>query len=98
IYANVAGQQTIVRDDDVVSNKAIVTDVRAGHQEILVPNFRRTSIGAAPVDRAVLADDITVSDFDTRLSFLGKRNILWRHTDDRAVSDEISTADRNFAF
>ena len=75
-----------------------MTDVRSGHQEILVANFRHTSVGAATVDRAVLADDITVPDFDFRLSFRRKRNVLWGHTDDRAMSDEISAADRNFTF
>ena len=50
------------------------------------------------MDRAVLADNIVVPDFDFRLSFQRKRNILRWHTDDRAVSDEISAADRDLAF
>src|SRR5262245_30398815 len=75
-----------------------MTDVRAGHKEILVTKFRRTSVGAAAVDRAVLADDIVVSDFDFRLSFRRKRNVLRRHTDDPAVSDGVSAADYNVAF
>src|SRR5215211_7059135 len=49
------------------------------------------------MDRAVLADDIVVPDFDSRLSFRRKRNILRRRTDNRAVSDEISAADRDLA-
>src|SRR5436190_11102566 len=93
-----SGQQTIVRNDDVVSDEAIVTDVRSAHQKILVANCCGAVVGAASVDRAVLADNIVVPDFHFRPSFWRKRNILRWHTDDRAVSDEISTADRDFAF
>jgi hypothetical protein len=93
-----AGKQTVVRNDDVVSDEAIVTDVRSGHQEIFIANFRHTSVGAAAMDCAVLANDIVVPDFDLRLSFRRKRNILGRRTYDCAVPDEISATDRNFGF
>src|SRR4029077_2827400 len=93
-----SGQQTIIRNDDVVSDEAIVTDVRSAHQKILVANFRGAAIGATAMNRAVLADNIVVSYLDFRLSFQRKRNILRWHTDDRAVSDEISTADCDLAF
>src|SRR6266576_2424290 len=88
-----SGQQTIVRDHDIVSDEAIVTNVRSAHQKILVANFRGAAVGAAAMNRAVLADNIVVADFDLRLSFQRKRNILRWHSDDRAVSDEISTGD-----
>jgi hypothetical protein len=93
-----AGEQTIVRDDDVVPDEAIMTDVRSGHQEIFIANFRHTSVGAAAMDCAVLANDIVVPDFDLRLSFRRKRNILWRHTYDCAMPDQISATDCNFGF
>ena len=62
------------------------------------PIVRGAAVGAAAMDRAVLADNIVVPDFDLRLSFRRKRNILRWHTDDRAVSNEISAADRDLAF
>ena len=61
-----SGQQTIVRNDDVASDEAIVTDVRSAHQKIVVANFRGAAVGAASMDRAVLADNIVVTDFRSR--------------------------------
>src|SRR4029450_263976 len=93
-----SGKQTIVRDHDIVSDKAIMTDVRSAHQKILVANCCGAAIGTATVDGAVLADNIVVPDFNFGFSFWRKRDILRWHTDDHAVSDEISTADRDLAF
>jgi hypothetical protein len=93
-----SGQQTIVRDHDIVSDEAIVTDVRSAHQKILVANFRGAAIGAAAMDRAVLSDNIVVPDFDFRFSFCGKTKhpaVAHQH---RAVSDEISATDGDLAF
>src|SRR4051812_12706679 len=93
-----SGKQTTVRDHNIVSDEAIMANVRSAHQKILVANSCGAAVGTAAVDRAVLTDNIVVSDFDFRLSFQRKRNILRWHTDDRAVPDEISAADRNFSF
>ena len=92
------GQETIVRDDDIVSDEAIVTEVCSAHQKILVSDCCGAVLGAAAVDRAVLADNIVVADFDFRLSFWRKRNILRWDTDNGAVSDEISATNRNLPF
>src|SRR4029453_9963566 len=36
---NMPAEQAIVRDDHIVSDLAIVADVRAGHQKVLVSDF-----------------------------------------------------------
>jgi len=64
--------------------------MRARHQEILVADFRRAAIGTAAMNRAVLADDVVVSDVDPRLSLRRERNILRRRANDCAVPDEIA--------
>ena len=72
INPNVTGKQTIVRDDDVVSDDAIVTDMRPRHQKILVADFRRAALGAAAMNSAVFADDVVVADLDLGFSFQRK--------------------------
>src|SRR5262249_2769761 len=69
INADITGQQTIVRDDDIVSDQAIVAYVRSGHQKIVVADFRRGSFGRAAMNCAVLADYVGVSDLDSCFSF-----------------------------
>jgi hypothetical protein len=75
-----------------------VTDVRSGHQEIFITDFCGAVLGSAAMNGAVFADDVVVADLDLRFSLGRKRYILWRRTDDRAVSDKISRADRDFSF
>src|SRR5205823_7395102 len=60
VNAHMSGQQTIVRNGDVVSDEAIVTNVCSAHQKILVADCCGAAIGAASMDRAVLADNIVV--------------------------------------
>src|SRR5260370_15061518 len=69
IHANVSAKQTIVRDDDIVSDFAVVPDVRADHEKILVPDFGDASLGASAVNRAMLANHIFVSNCNMRFAF-----------------------------
>ena len=72
INPNVTGQQTIVRDDDIVADLAIVSDVRPRHQKILVADCRRAALGATAMNSAVFADDVVVADLDLGFSFQRK--------------------------
>src|SRR6266436_7552775 len=92
---NVAAQQTIVCDDDVVSNFAVVADVCAGHEKILVAHFGHAALGAAAMNCAVLANHVFVSNCDIRFSSRRERKILWRSADNSAVSNEVAHADCN---
>jgi hypothetical protein len=89
IDPNVTGKQAVVSDDDVVSDLAIMTDVRTSHQKVLITNFCGAGLGGAAMNGAVFTDDVVVADLDLRFSLGRKRYILRRRTDDRAVSDKI---------
>ena len=95
VNGDVAAEQTIIGDDDVVSYFTVVSDVRSGHEKILVADFGHTAFGAAAMDGAMLANDIVVSDRDVGLAFGGKGKVLRRGSDDCGVSNEVSRADRN---
>src|SRR4029077_2355169 len=98
IDPNVTGKQTAVSDNDIIPNLAIMTDVCAGHQKIFITDFCGAALGGGAMNGAVFADDVVFPNLDLRFSLGRKRYILWRRTDDRAVSDKISRADRNFSF
>jgi hypothetical protein len=75
IHAHVASQQTIVRNDDVIADLTIVTDVRSGHQEIFITDVCGAVLGSAAMNGAVLGDAL-LSPISTFV--LGrKRYILW---------------------
>ena len=69
IYADVTGQQTIIGDDDIISDFAIVADMRACHQEVFVADFSGAALSASAMDRAVFANDVLVADLNLRLPF-----------------------------
>src|SRR5215471_13374655 len=48
--SNVPAEQTIVRDDHIVSDLAVVSDMRTGHQKVFVPNLGDASFGAAAMN------------------------------------------------
>ena len=98
IYAHMPRQQTIVRDNDVVSDDAIVSYMRTGHQEIFIPDLGDCALRAAAVDRAVFADNVVVSNLHSRVSFRRERNVLRRRANHRAVSDKIAAADYDLSF
>ena len=90
-------QQAIVRDDDVVPDRAIVADMRPRHQEIVISEFCDATVGAATMNRTIFANDVVVSDFDLRSSFWRERKILRRHANNRAISDKIARSDRDIS-
>ena len=75
-----------------------MTNVHSSHEEILVGDFCGAPIGTAPVNGAVLADDVVISNFNFGVSFWRERKILRRRPDDSAVSDKISVSDYDLAF
>src|SRR3981081_1203177 len=98
VHAHVPGEQTIVRNDDVVADLAVVPDVHANHQEIIVADFGRASLRAAAMNCAVFADDVFITDIDLGFSFGRISKVLRRSPNDRAVTDKILFADRDVAF
>src|SRR5918996_3883948 len=98
IHADVTAEQTIVGNDHIASNCAIVTEMRADHQKIVVADFGRASVCASTMDRAVFANDILIANLDPRFSFWRERNVLRRRANNGAVPDEIVCADRRITF
>ena len=72
VYEHVSGQQTIVGNDHVVIDLAIVTNVNANHEKIVVADLRRAAFGTATMDRAILANHVLIADLDLRFSFKRK--------------------------
>src|SRR5207249_8990984 len=72
--------------------------MRPRHQEIVISDFRDATVGAATMNRTILANDVVVSDFDLRFSFWRKRKILRWRANNRAMSDKIARSDRYIAF
>ena len=91
--ADMTAEQAIVCDDDAVSDFAVVAEMRAGHQKIFVADFRRASFGAAAMNRAILANDIVVSNGDIRFAFGRKGKVLRRGADNGAVPDKVTRSD-----
>ena len=65
-------EQAIVCDDYVIRDLAVVPDVNANHEKILVTDPGRRAIRTAAVNGAMLADNIFISDLDPRFSVRGK--------------------------
>ena len=96
----VAAEETIVRDDHVAADGAIVTDVRATHQKIPGTQGCHASLRSAAMDRAVFANDIVISDANAAVGFEIEGKILWGSADDCAMADKIASAhlDRSFDY
>src|SRR5437588_117612 len=75
---DMTAEQTIVGDDYVVPDFAVVSDMRADHEKILVADFGYTVFGTAAMNRAMLANDIVVSDHDIGLAVGGEGKVLRR--------------------
>ena len=98
VNGDVAAAQTIIGNDDVVSDGAVVAEMRPDHQKILVPNHGGTAFGAAAMDRAVFAKDVVVSDLNGCFPLGRERQILWSRSDDATRSDKVPAADRDGSF
>jgi hypothetical protein len=97
VHAHVTGQQTIIRDDDVVPDRAIVANVSACHEKIFVADIGGATLRTTPVNSAVFANDIVVSDLNLRFSFRRERKVLRRRANNGAMSNKIARADRDIS-
>ncbi len=92
-HAHVAAEQAIVRDDDAVADLAIVPQVRAGHEEIAIAHDGGAVLRGAAMNRAMLANDIVLADFDPAAGGRVEPEILGRAANDGAVADECFSPD-----
>ena len=82
-----------VGHDDVVTNRAVVSDVGVSHDEVVAAYAGEASaFDGAAVDGDELANDIVVADFETRgLALIA--DILWRQTYGGKRKELIMAAD-----
>src|SRR4029079_19505537 len=98
IYPNVTGEQTIIRNDDVVSDLAIVPKVHADHEKISVPDHGRTVLRGPSMNRAMLSNHVTVANLDTALCGWIEPEILRSSTDEGCMADCIPATDSHRTF
>ena len=97
MHVYVPGQQRAVGDDDVAAQLAIVSDVAASHEEVVVADGGDAFLlfGGA-VDRHAFANDVVVADDDFRVA-AAVGDVLRLAAEDHVRIDVIVAADRHVA-
>jgi hypothetical protein len=98
INVNMTAEQTIVRNDDVVCDLAIVADVCAGHQIVFVADFRHATLRATSVNGAIFADYVLIAHLDPCFPLGREGKVLRRSADYCAMPNEIAGANGNVSF
>src|SRR6185503_19915845 len=88
---DVARKGHLVCKNIVIANRAVVRDVCADHIEVARADARRLPFAARPMQRAKLANQIVVADFEVTL-FPLELNVLRFPTDDRMLINPIAWA------
>ena len=83
------GHHDVVRDDVVIADLDIVTEMGNGHEKIVISNDGVAPFPGAPVDGDMLAEAIAFTDENARLSGDIKTEILGSSPDDGAVTDRV---------
>ena len=97
VDVHMPAQQRAVGHDDVVAQLAVVGDVAAGHQEILVAEPRdAVFFFAAAIDRHAFANDVAVADHDLGVA-AGVADVLRLAADHDVRIDDVIVADRHVA-
>jgi len=89
---DVPAEQRVIRDDHGVSEMNVMCEVRTRHEETIISNDRRASLGCSAMDCAMFAEPIPVADsyLATHLRFKGE--ILRIAADDCAVTNRVFPA------
>src|SRR4051812_47386998 len=95
IHANMSGQKTIIGDDHIIADGAVMSDVGAHHQKIVVAERCSRAVGAATMNGTMFANDIVVPDLNGRSSGLNEREILGRASNDAPGSNHIAATNPN---
>jgi len=90
---DVTRQCSGVRHDNVITQLAVVADMRISHEEIVIANpGRAAASGSSAVNVYILPEDIVISDCKKSLLTL-EFQILWLKTDRRERIKLIAVAD-----
>src|SRR6476620_7003932 len=92
INCYVTAEQAVVGDDDVVADDAVVPQMSSDHQEILVSDLGRGSVGCSAVNGAIFPNHVVIADLHTRLSVRIKGQILRDRANYRSVTNKVSRA------
>ena len=91
------GQQHVIGKDDVVADLAIVGDMGANHQQVMIADLRRLSLVQGAVDGAILAKRVVRAD-QHPADFFGHLRVLRRSAQDRSFHHAIAGAECHAAF
>lgn len=98
IDTNMSAEKAIIRDDDAVSDCAVMADVRSDHEEIVVADDGCAPRNCAAMDRAIFAENVPFADSDAATHDWIEIQVLRRRSDDGAVPDQVLRSDLHFAF
>ena len=69
VHVHVSAEHRAIGHDDVIAKLAVVRDVAAGHDEVVIADGRNTLfLFGAAVDRRALANHVVVADDDLRVA------------------------------
>ena len=61
--SDVAAKQAMIGDNDLATDGAVMTEMRAGHKEIVITDFGGRPFGGSAMNGYVFANDVSISDF-----------------------------------
>ena len=96
LHRDVACQQRAIRQNDMIAHRAIVRDVRVGHDEIIGADHRGVFNFRGAIDGGVFAKDVVIADDQAR-RFVFVFQILRRIANDTASMKFIARTDLRHA-
>src|SRR6185369_9243090 len=97
-HFDVPAERCVVREHAMRADHAVVPDMRAGHEQIVVGDARdQLVLGRAAVDRAVFAERVAVADLQAR-RLASILQVLRRRADRGELEDAVLATDRGRSF
>src|SRR3954464_15281346 len=96
LHGYVSSELNDVRQDDVITDVAVVPEMHVRHQQTILPNRRLEGLSSSTVDRRVLADDGVIPDFHGRF-FTGVLQVLRRPAEYASYTDSHVGTERDVA-
>lgn len=87
---DIARQEAVIGHDSAITNRDIVSEMHAAHQEVAIPNTGDRAFGGASMDRHILAESIVITDHHLTVDLASMVKILRRRANDGSIADKIS--------
>ncbi len=95
VNVDMAGQQGVIGDNDVIAQLAVVGNMAAGHKEIMTADPGKSILFfRGPIDSDALADDVVIADDDFGIA-AAIAYVLGIAADDGPGIDMVVTSDGN---